>query len=750
MKIRKTELSYKLYKLYENLLIASKNGQSREKIVEICYQIYDSFFTILEHNYQPNKDSQYYFMEACLTEALITTIPPSDRLLDTIVNVGIALTKSGKIVEITLAYMVQSVYYFSEQTDSLIERILSLIDTYMPIKITASAYSQLLIHYSSNNKLDKAEQIYKRFTDYIAIDNSEYAKAYYFLALGHYKFRTGNFYEAIYYFKKIISDEHIRKEKVLYYRANHTLSIAYASKSMMDLALKHLEIALCADSPLDKTHLKFMKARMLSQSKLFTQAIAILDEIKSISQDEKVLERIISESFLIAVMNEKTDYAQAYFTQLKADSRARIPLLFLYSYYLSSNQVEKIDIKKIEDLMQEVISEKRDFYKEYLFFMIEYYSKLNEGEKILAYLSKYRKVAKELELHKNILEMDYYHNLLHSYEEINQEEAIKKVLSSEAISEKIEKSIIGRSTEIKRIKKESQNVANATFSNVLITGETGTGKELLAKYIHYKSNRSKQNFCEFNLSAISPTLIESELFGYKKGAFTGADKDKLGILNIVDKGSLFLDEISEISLDIQTKLLKVLEDKEFYPLGSTQAVKSDFRIISATNKDLLQLTKENKFRIDLFYRLCNYEIKLPALRDRKSDIKDLANYFLADYCQKLNIPVQTLTPKHLEILMTYSFPGNIRELKNITQRIAISLANNEDLQLVLDNYLNLQNNCKQYQKDTLNLDQVIKDTVKDALIQTNGVQLQAAKLLGLTANSIARKIAKYKLYDYCR
>ena len=751
MELKKTELNNKLSQLYEDLLIANQNGLSRENIVEKCYQIYESFFTMLEQEYKPNKVTQLYFMEASYFEALITTIPPSDKLLDTIVNVGIYLAKADKIVEITLAYMVQSVYYFNEKTSSLIERILSLIDTYNPEKITALAYSQILIHYSSKNEMDKAEIIYKRFTNYIAIDNSDYAKAFYYLGLGHYKFRTGNFYEAIYYFNKIITDKHISKEKTLYYRANHTLSIAYASKSMMDLALKHLELCLGENSPLDKTHLKFMKARMLSQLKLFPEAIAVLEEIKSVSQDEKVLDRIISESFLIAVMNEKDDYAQVFFSQLKPELLEKTPLLFLYSYYLSTEQLDKIDVKKIEILMQDVISEKRDYYKEYLFFLIEYYGKLNSGEKVLDYLRQYRKVSKEVELHKTQLQMNYYHNLLHTYEETSRQETIKKVLSSEAISNKIEKSIIGISSEIKSIKRESLNVANATFSNVLITGETGTGKELLAKYIHYKSNRSNQNFCEFNLAAISPNLIESELFGYKKGAFTGADKDKLGILNVVDRGTLFLDEISEISPEIQTKLLKVLEDKEFYPLGSTSPVKSDFRIISATNKDLLQLTQENSFRIDLYYRLCNYEIKLPPLRKRSDDIPQLANYFLADYCQKLNTPLQELETDFMEKLKTYQFPGNIRELKNIMQRVAISLANNEDLHLILDNYLNLHSDeCPQRSLKTFNLDELIKETVREALIKTSGVQLQAAKLLGLTANSIARKIAKYNLYEYCK
>ncbi len=750
MEINKKDLNKKITELYEDLVITNKSSLPRDQTVKKCYDIYNSYLTLCANNYKPTKVSQVYFLESATIESNITTQSPSDELLESIINAGLIVSDINKVLEILTSYMVQSVYYFIGSTEKLISKILYVIDNYNPNNSIALAYCQILTYYSSKRLEEKDEEIYKRFTNYIALDNSEETKAFYYLSLGYYKFSRGNFFESIYYMNKIISNETIKKDKRLYYRANHTLGISYAANSMLEQAIKFIDICLSEDSPLDKIQLRFTKARMLSQLKSYSEATAILEEIKSMSQAKETLQRVLIESFMVAVMNNHEEQATGFFAQLDKDMIARIPSLFLYSHYLSIGNLKDINLAEIESKMNEIIDQKREYYQEYLFFLIEYYSKLNNGAKILEYLRQYRNISSLISLNKKEREMNYYHELLASYEKISQEESIKKELSSESISQKIEKTIIGNSPELVRIKQECLNVANATFSNVLLTGETGTGKELLAQYIHYKSNRNNQNFCEFNLTAISPTLIESELFGYKKGAFTGADKDKLGLLNIVDKGTLFLDEISEISLDIQTKLLKVLEDKEFYPLGSTSPVKTDFRIISASNKDLLQLTRENKFRIDLFYRLCNYEIKLPALRERSDDIPSLAESFLSSYCQKLNIEMPIIDQEFEAKLLKYSFPGNIRELKNIMQRIAISLANKEDINIVLDNYLNLQNETTPCNKETFNLEEVTRNTIKDALIKTNGVQLQAAKLLGITANSIARKIAKYNLYEYCK
>ena len=746
----KKDFNKKITEFYEDLVIGNKSSLPREQVVRKCYDIYNCYLTLCASNYKPTKVSQVYFLESATIESNITTEPPSDELLESIINAGLIISDVDKVLEILTSYMVQSVYYFNDSTEKLISKILYIIDNYNPNNSIPLAYCQILTHYSSKRLQEKDEEIYKRFTNYIALDNSEKTKAFYYLSLGYYKFSRGNFFESIYYMNKIISNETIRKDKRLYYRANHTLGISYAANSMLEQAIKFIDICLCEDSPLDKIHLRFTKARMLSQLKCYSQAIAILDEIKSMSQDKQLLQRVLVESFMIAVMNEEIRQSEVFFAQLDNETIQTIPSLFLYSYYLSIGNIEDINLAEIESKMNEIIDQKREYYQEYLFFLIEYYAKLNDGEKVTEYFKLYRKVSNNISVHKKETEMNYYHNLLASYEKISYDETVKKELSSESISQKIENTIIGNSPELNRIKQECLNVADATFSNVLLTGETGTGKELLAKYIHYKSNRNNQNFCEFNLTSITPTLIESELFGYKKGAFTGAEKDKLGILNIVDKGTLFLDEISEISLDIQTKLLKVLEAKEFYPLDSTTPVKSDFRIISASNKDLLKLTRENKFRIDLFYRLCNYEIKLPPLRDRSQDIPLLAEYFLSSYCQKLNISMPIIDQDFEAKLVKYNFPGNIRELKNIMQRIAISLANNEDINVVLTNYLNLQNETLHSNKDNFNLEKVTRDTIKEALLKTNGVQLQAAKLLGITANYIARKIAKYGLYEYCK
>lgn len=747
---KKAVLNKEIADIYENILHKKNQAASREDIVASCYQLYKSYISLKTTNYKPSRASRKHLLETAVIESGIALKNPSEDLLESITNAGLYLSEIDKVVEILTAYMNNSQDHFPKNTENLINRILEVIDNYNPPKSVPFAYSNILIHYSSEKQRDKASEFLKLFTNYISLDNSADAKAYYNLSLGYYKFMQNNIFEAIHYLTKITSNEMIRRNKKLFYKANHILSIAYAYNSMMDLALRYLDVCLSDDSPLNKINLRFMKSRMLSQLKCYSACITILEEIKTLTQNKTILQKVTEENFMVSVMNEKTDQAQFYFVQLEASQIANIPLLFLYSYYLSIGNFEEINLTKIETEMNTQIDKKEEYYQEYLFFLLEYYAKLNDGEKVAYYLSKYRVISSEISLNQKEIEMKYYHNLLVSYEKISQEEAIKKELSTDSISQTLEKTIIGNSPEMTRVKQECLNVSNATFSNVLLTGETGTGKELFAKYIHYNSYRSSQNFCEFNLTAITPTLIESELFGYKKGAFTGADQDKLGILNIVDKGTLFLDEISEISLDIQTKLLKVLEDKEFYPLGSTSPVKSDFRIISATNKDLLKLTKENKFRIDLFYRLCNYEINLPPLRARSGDITSLAKYYLVRYCKKLNIAIPKINQNFESNLKSYKFPGNVRELRNMMQRIAISLANNENINVVLENYLNLQKETIPTTTEILSLEMVTSNAIKEALLETNGVQLQAAKLLGITANSIARKILKYNLFAYCK
>ena len=228
-------------------------------------------------------------------------------------------------------------------------------------------------------------------------------------------------------------------------------------------------------------------------------------------------------------------------------------------------------------------------------------------------------------------------------------------------------SIIGQSSKMLALYDLLEKIA-PTKTNILITGESGTGKELAAKAIHYNSSRKDKPFVTLNCGAIPESLIESELFGHMKGAFTDAITTKKGLFEMADEGTIFLDEISELPLLMQVKLLRVLQDKEFKRVGGTDDIRVDVRIISATNKDLEEGVKEKRFREDLFYRLNVIQIKMPPLRDRKEDIPILAAHFLKKFSEELNKNILKISPEALTMLLNYEYPGNVRELQNIIER----------------------------------------------------------------------------------
>lgn len=246
-------------------------------------------------------------------------------------------------------------------------------------------------------------------------------------------------------------------------------------------------------------------------------------------------------------------------------------------------------------------------------------------------------------------------------------------------------SILGESQAIKGVY-ELIEKALSTNITVTISGETGTGKELVAKAIHYNSKRKDKPFVTVNVAAIPSELIESELFGHEKGSFTGAEFRRIGRFEEADGGTLFLDEIGEMKLDLQSKLLRVLQEKEIVRIGSNKPVQTDCRIVVATNKLLKEEVKMGKFREDLYYRLLGLPIELPPLRDRENDILILARYFIGLFCRENNIPIKKLSGQSQKKLMGYSFPGNVRELKSVIE-LAVTLSENDELEpvdLVID------------------------------------------------------------------
>jgi len=302
-------------------------------------------------------------------------------------------------------------------------------------------------------------------------------------------------------------------------------------------------------------------------------------------------------------------------------------------------------------------------------------------------------------------------------------------------------------------------------STVLILGESGTGKEVLAKYIHFCSKR-KGPFVPINCAAIPEELLEAELFGYEKGAFTGAIKSKPGKFEKAHKGTIFLDEIGDLSPKLQAKLLRVIQEKQVERLGSDKAIKVEVRILAATNKDLEKEVQQGRFREDLFFRLNVIPIKLPPLRERKEDIPILAQFFLKKICEREGIEEKKLTPQAMEALINYPWPGNIRELENLIERLVILSENNtidvKDLSLpsfdlkfkikeslAEDKDMLLKYALPEISEDGIELNKLLKDIevyyLKKALEISKGVKTKAAKLLRLNRTTFIEKLKKYNL-----
>lgn len=314
--------------------------------------------------------------------------------------------------------------------------------------------------------------------------------------------------------------------------------------------------------------------------------------------------------------------------------------------------------------------------------------------------------------------------------------------------------IIGQSSKMVELYDLLEKVA-PTKTNILITGESGTGKELVAKAIHYNSPRKDKPFVTLNCGAIPESLIESELFGHMKGAFTDAITTKKGLFEVADEGTIFLDEISELPLMMQVKLLRVLQDREFKRVGGTEDIRVDVRIISATNKDLEEAVRQKEFREDLFYRLNVIQIKLPALRERKEDIPLLANHFIKRYSEELGKQISQISPEALRILMGYDYPGNVRELQNIIERSVALESSTELTAQNLTSYIEEQLPSRKRALDLeipsegIDLEKIVEDVERTLLIKaldrTKGIKKKAAELLHINFRSMRYRLEKYGL-----
>ncbi len=311
--------------------------------------------------------------------------------------------------------------------------------------------------------------------------------------------------------------------------------------------------------------------------------------------------------------------------------------------------------------------------------------------------------------------------------------------------------IIGQSERMFQLFKTMSRIIHRGVNQLLITGETGTGKDLVARAIHEKGKRKNQPFVAINCSTVPHELIESELFGHEKGSFTGADRQKKGLFEVANGGVIFLDEIGDISMDAQSKFLRVLQDREIMRVGGIESIKVDVCVIAATNKVLKAVVEAGTFREDLYFRLNVIQLQIPSLRERKSDIPTLIDFFLKKFSEEYpDAKPKHVTPRAMSVLRRYEWPGNVRQLENCLLRTFVlregDIIDIEDLPLeISDSSLPPSNLRVEIQEDGISLEEIVMEYIRAALRQSRGHQTKAAELLGISRRQLQNRMQNYGL-----
>jgi DNA-binding NtrC family response regulator len=317
-------------------------------------------------------------------------------------------------------------------------------------------------------------------------------------------------------------------------------------------------------------------------------------------------------------------------------------------------------------------------------------------------------------------------------------------LISKSLEEKIDRQFIGVSPQILEVFEQATTAANYPDANVLITGESGTGKENIARIIHYSSPRKEHVFCAVNSSAITETLLESEFFGHKKGSFTGAFADKMGYFEVCNQGTLFLDEIADMPFNLQAKILRATEEKVITRVGDTNQIRTDFRVISATNHDIEKRVERKNFRLDLLHRLNTLHIHIPALRERPDDIEPLVMHFVDFFSTRFNRPNIQVSPEVFNDLRKYDFPGNVRELRNMTER-AIILCKGNTLGIADFRVKPQKQEAVSIKDELVDLKANEIKIIRNTLQRCKYNQQAASDALGITRDALSRKMKKYEI-----
>ncbi len=433
---------------------------------------------------------------------------------------------------------------------------------------------------------------------------------------------------------------------------------------------------------------------------------------------------------------------EGYDVTCAEDGQKAIDLLAKKSFDLVISDLQMPNVTGIE-LLRSV----RDHYPDLLFMMITAFGTTETAVEAMK-LGAYDYITKPFKIDEVRINIA---NALRSQNLEVENRSLKKELTREYSFQ----NLVGNSDAMHRIYELIKRVSQ-TPTNVLVTGESGTGKEMVAKAIHFNGPLKDRPFVTVNCGAIPETLMESEMFGHKKGSFTGAIVDKSGLFEVADGGTLFLDEVGELPVSIQVKLLRAIQERVIRRVGGTDDTKVEVRIIAATNRDLEEMVKNGDFRQDLFYRLNVINIRTPSLRERPEDVALLANHFLAKYNSRLTKSIGGISAEAMEMLKKYDYPGNVRELENIIERTVALEGGATILPESLPAFVNTPSGRKmastheiQVTEDGLDLDKVMGQIEKELLIKAihaaGGVKKRAAKLLSITFRSMRYRVEKYNL-----
>ncbi len=652
-------------------------------------------------------------------------------------------------------------YWLDHQFDKSIEALkasLKLINAYGSVTDIPNRYTNLGFIYEDTGNYAMADKYYKEALSFAKSNNSHKALFMAYAALGRLKSCQGRHEEAVLFFNEAIALSDNEDEDTLSVKCNLANSLFLLKKPTESLKLynemKRVETKKKYPS-LYYTVLLNM-ANIYMQNKHLNEAFELLTETVKYADESGNKELQAGAEVNIAlILNSQNNYEKAEQHILKTleigessnNQRLINNSLFIQADILMKKKAFRQALECLKKCKKYIEKENNQERSKILYKNIgDCYGNIQDFKAAWQAANKCIKICekiskdtqKEIDLANS---NQVVHNRVEGFYFFKENDTF----ISRELSIKIGSPIIGRSKKLENCINQTILAANSDYANVLITGESGTGKELLARLLHFCSQRKNEQFIAINSALFSNSLAQSSIFGHTKGAFTGAVSNQAGFLELANKGTLFLDEIGDMPMDIQTAFLRVIEEKKIMSLGSDKYKNVDFRLVSATHQDIESMTENMTFRRDLFNRINTVQIHLPPLRERKEDIPLIINYLLIELCTKLNKKVPELSSQAINYLCDYDYLGNIRELNNMMQRLL--LFNNklkislEDIYEVIPQKVSPDSNQI---LSNMNLAEMEKSLISQAMIKCNNVQVDASKLLGISSYTLNRKLKKLR------